>query len=636
MPEQSNPKLIKAYDKYGRELLIPAEKWRTELLPGQIEREWKEPKALYHTIAFAVQDGFEADVLEASRRMCALAPADEGVVCLHGIVLLRNGLAAEAEALYRAFLSDHPESAYVLTNLAKVLAERGDDPGAQELLWQSLILDPNQDNGLLWWGAIYQERAGDAGFVDSMRKVAEIPGSWRAQLWLARKALEANDLETALGLYKTVLDRAPDDPEALMMISGDLGNNGYVEQIVRVLGPVYVPEKHGPYAGLNLLQAYLATKDLAGARRVLHELFELNRPDLRAHLVRFSEECDKLKDELEPMTQDPALSAIEWSLLPTPVWYPDLDDPVWLLPKKRPDAPRILFVTLANTTRMGTQAPVKQKTDEIGRLTRSVPLYLAEVFLYETVFAAAAALPLVNGHYPVVSGVNWSKEQVMALARAGARAMDYVVTGSIAEEAGEYVMAFHVWNIAAEEETASFAQTGGKSKIGRIVAALHGDLLQFFARPAQPSSLPISGVYRAPGAEIIGEYLAAVAQSLALLLARRAGAGDELWGERSLLAGPLDVSLSMAGAPVPKLMFLAGLIRNKGYGSEIYREFKPQVLALLSDAPPDGPLARLAPLVYRLFDDPEEFLLAKDRLIKDAAGDYAAWLTRLQFSPAAP
>lgn len=629
----AEPKQIRAYDKYGREVLIPADKWRTEVLPAQIQRDWNKPQALYQSIVVALRDGFHADMLPASRRMVALDPANEQTVNLHGVVLLKNDLVDEAEALYRDYLADHPQSAYVLTNLAKAVSTRGDQAGAEELLWQSLTVDPNQDNGLLWWGALHQDRAGDAGFVEAIQKVAAVPGSWRPQLWLARKALEGKDLETALGLYRTVLERAPDDPDALMMISGDLGNNGYVEQIVHVLAPIYTPEKHGPFAGLNLLQAYIATKDLAGARRLLHELFELNRPDIREHLVRFSQECDKLKDELEPMKQDEAPPAIEWALLATPVWYSDIDNPTWLLPKKRADAPRILFVAFANTTPLNAVAAVKQRTDEIGRLTRSIPLYLTEAFLYESTFAAAAAMPLVNGHYPVVSGADWTKEHVLQLARAGDRKTDYVVTGSVAEEAGEYTVTFHVWNAAAEAETASFSQTGGKSKIGRIVGALHGDLLQFFRRPSSSRGEMAQRLYHAPTGDLLGEYLLAIEQSLALLLAKRTGSGDDLWGERALLAVPLNLSLKMPIAPIPKLMFLAGLIRNKAYGSEIYREFKPQLTALLEDGPPDGPLARLAPLVYRLFDDPEEFLLAKARLRSGAPADYAAWLDHLTFAP---
>jgi tetratricopeptide (TPR) repeat protein len=630
--ESVPPRQIKAYDKYGREVLIAAEQWRQEVLPGRLQQVWDDPQALYQTILVAVQDGFQKDVLDASRHLIALDPNTEGIVCLHGIVLLRNERNEEAEKLYWDYLAAHPKSAYVRTNLAKAVAERGDAAGAEALLWQALEIDPNQDNGLLWWGAIHKERGGDPGFLDAMQRVAAVPGSWRAELWLARNALEQKDLESALGYYKIVLERAPDNPDALMMISGDLGNNGYIDQIVHVLGPIYMPQRHGPFAGFNLLQAYLATKDLAGARRLLHELFELNRPDLQAHLVRFAQECDKLKDELEPIRQDASPPSTEWAILATPVWYPDLDDPVWLLPKKR-EAERILFVTFANTTRLSIQEATRQKTDDIGRLTRSIPLYLAEAFLFETGFVVASALPLVNGHYPVVSGADWTKDHVLQLARSGERHMDYVVTGSISEEAGEYTVAFHVWNVAAETETATFSQTGGKSKIGRIIAALQSDLLQFFHKPRAVQSTPISATYRAPGADLLGEYLLAIDQSLTLLLAVRAGSGNELWGERSLLGVPLDLSLRMVGAPIPKLTFLAGLIRNKDYGSEIYQEFKPQMLALLEDSDIDGPLTRLSPLVYRLFDDPEEFLLVKDRLRKSATGDYDAWLDKLQFHP---
>ena len=42
--------------------------------------------------------------------------------------------------------------------------------------------------------------------------------------------------------------------------------------IVELIAPRYVAERHGPAAGLNLLQAYLALGDPDGARHVLGQL----------------------------------------------------------------------------------------------------------------------------------------------------------------------------------------------------------------------------------------------------------------------------------------------------------------------------------------------------------------------------
>jgi hypothetical protein len=42
-----------------------------------------------------------------------------------------------------------------------------------------------------------------------MQKVASLPGSWRAQLWLARDALQATHKDEAMALYRSAFERLP-------------------------------------------------------------------------------------------------------------------------------------------------------------------------------------------------------------------------------------------------------------------------------------------------------------------------------------------------------------------------------------------------------------------------------------------
>jgi hypothetical protein len=56
-----------------------------------------------------------------------------------------------------------------------VYANRGDNAEAENILWHSLELDSNQDNGLAWFYAIHNERGGESSVLDALRVSLSFP-----------------------------------------------------------------------------------------------------------------------------------------------------------------------------------------------------------------------------------------------------------------------------------------------------------------------------------------------------------------------------------------------------------------------------------------------------------------------------
>jgi hypothetical protein len=119
--------------------------------------------------------------------------------------------------------------------------------------------------------------------------------SWRAQLWLARDALERRDLVAAEGFYAEALARAghPAPPDALMQMSGDLGNNGYPAEIIRLVEPYFDPAVHGLLVGNNLIKAYHKLGRTGAAWRVLGQLRAQKRHDWQEPLRYWDAELAK-------------------------------------------------------------------------------------------------------------------------------------------------------------------------------------------------------------------------------------------------------------------------------------------------------------------------------------------------------
>lgn len=233
-----NEEMIVAYDANGREMHIARSDWRNNVfLPG-LEQKWNNAAELYDAILGGLNDGFAADLIPAAARLVEIDDDPERSHTIQSIVLMENKRLVDAENTLQAGIAKVGATGILLTNLAKVFSHKGDDARAEKLLWQAIEADPNLDNGLLWWASIKQEREGEAGYVAGLRTVAALPGSWRAQLWLASYHLEHNNVAAARALYDEVLAGGRYDGSSLMMISGDLGRNGEIALLVELIAPV--------------------------------------------------------------------------------------------------------------------------------------------------------------------------------------------------------------------------------------------------------------------------------------------------------------------------------------------------------------------------------------------------------------
>jgi tetratricopeptide (TPR) repeat protein len=287
--------LIKLYDSTGREIFIPREEYKQKVLPKKFQDVQNDANQLYSTIVISLQDGFFTECISPAKHLLQIDPDRERATVVLAIAQMRSGELDDAHNLLTSYLHDVGASGIVLTNLAKVYADQGDSTKAEETLWSAIKTDPNQDNALDWWMAIHYERGGVEARSAAIQRVADLPGSWRAQLWLAREALETGKKDEALLMYRSVLSLAQEHGDVLMMISGDLGKKGFAGEALSIVAPVYNAEKHGPMTGLNLVQACIELKHMRQGEEILAAVEGLNRLDLKAYLERLHQQLDQLK-----------------------------------------------------------------------------------------------------------------------------------------------------------------------------------------------------------------------------------------------------------------------------------------------------------------------------------------------------
>jgi hypothetical protein len=195
-----------------------------------------------------------------------------------------------------------------------------------------------------------------------------------------------------------------DRADVLVTISGDLGATGHIPQIIELVAPRYDAQRHGPATGLNLMQAYLAVRDADAAQHVLDILFSLNRPELEERLHGFSNAVAELINQgawpaSRPATprRRPTMSGVALVTISRPVWSYGLEAFEEILPKKEGKLRRVAFTQLSLPGAYPTSRPaMREPEDELGRLSRAIPLWFAETFYFSPLYSPIAALACIT------------------------------------------------------------------------------------------------------------------------------------------------------------------------------------------------------------------------------------------------
>lgn len=632
--------VVRLRDAQGRELTIPKSEWRAKHLPAKLAELRDKPDQLAALVAQSLRDGFAAEVLDSAAHLAAAdSDAERGHV-LHASVLLDLRKPADAEAVLRAFVDKHGETGPAVAHLAKARAAQGDDTGAADLLWRSLELDPNQDQALLWFVARQREKAGadsapgEQAALDAFRRVAALPDSWRAHLWLARHHLERRDLSAALKLYEEALDRAPRPVPAdlLQQMSGDLGNHAHLPEILHLVAPYYDVARHGLPTGLNILKAYHDLGQLDAAGRFLDRLHARQRPDWAQALAFWNAEIEKSRRSIDsappppprvsasvtPSASEtsapsptpssgaaaPAAENIQVTLLAVegPVWLPPESPAVELFPAKADDAPLVAFLGASAEVPPPADASPGQTgiAEAAGRLARALPLFLSEQVELATPALARVLVPWVVKPRPgfIVGGIPWDD----ATASRHARAV-------VPDDVADYLVVTHLrcvdatWSVdlrlvrtidAACLATASIpcppADPG--QALPALAATLH-DLLSAHADIARAPQAPGT-----PPPAPSSDYLLRLEQLLAVRTAGIEPAKSTLRGEREILEGQLRLCLAQPDNLPARLLFAHTLKAMKRLRPEIVPEFQARADSLQNENPLREPARSV---VSRLF-----------------------------------
>lgn len=586
------PEMVRVHDAYGREIQIPRQQWLDSVVMGNIEKAWNDPDKLASMIMGAFNDGFFAEMVRPSEHLAEIDPNPQRGATLLSISYLKTERVDDAGRVLEDHIAKHGESGVVLTNLAKVYAERNEEGKAQETLRHALELDPNQENALNWLQAEYRQKDGDAGELKALQQVAALPGSWRAQLWLARKALQRTALEEAIVLYRESLAKAgsPVPPDLLMQMSGDLGRQAHILELLDLTAPHFRPEHHGIMVGNNILKAYIDLGQIEPARMVLDQLYALKRPDWRETLNFW--EAEIAKTRLQTLSPEPP-DKLRLTLA-------NIDGPVWLNPTspaaelfagREEGGPTICFICASVGQTDSPDKAEHQFADTAGRLSRALPLFFAEQMYWGSDAQVTTLIPRVQGQQGAfaVMGAAWKDEDAARFARQGEIKYDYAVTThlELAKETCRLELRIlrTIDGACLKTLDAAFDKDRPESAIPELTEKLRSALIA----ETGASLAAEDPAYSVPTDHILPMYLLRLEQ----LLGVRCAATEEtrqgfLHGERDILDGMIQLALARPHSVSARVLMTQCFQTMKRVRPDILPEFVEKVSLLQREHPLAG------------------------------------------------
>jgi hypothetical protein len=272
---------------------------------------------------------------------------------------------------------------------------------------------------------------------------------------------------------------------------------------------------------------------------------------------------------------------------PVEVVVMKLDQPVWargvlgfdaVLPAKTHAAPRIHFICGSGETSDETGGKVvSQPTNDLGRIARALPMFLAEELYLRTNARTAFLLPWMKQGGFILSAKPWTR----AFLPPDHSPPDLIVYLHVDARVSPWLLRVTIENAQRDADPVVFEQAFTLQTSGQDVLTLLYDLIPRLTLLLALRREESNSALGTPPPELLPGYLAAIEQALAIgLAARHTGGKSFLHQERSIFDHLFDVALQSDQLLRPRMLLVNALENQTRRRPDIAREYLEK-LALL-------------------------------------------------------
>ena len=275
-----------------------------------------------------------------------------------------------------------------------------------------------------------------------------------------------------------------------------------------------------------------------------------------------------------------------------------LEEPIWtrgvlgfeaLLPERSPTSPRIAFICGSGDPGAKPDDPVtKQPTDDLGRLTRAIPMFFAEEILLRTAAKGCFVVPWMKGGGFVLSAKPWQLED-LHVAELHA---DFVVLLHIDAQLAPWKMTLTI-RVAAD--ASKVAEWEEPIDVRNSAATVTQSLLRLIRSLKTVTSRQVPEGLATVPQEHLPRYLAATEQALAVsTAAMESSSSNLLYAERAIIDNLLLLALATPSSVRTRCRLLNTLEKEARRRPDVVREYREKLRRLQIEHPlPSGATANI-------------------------------------------
>jgi hypothetical protein len=260
-----------------------------------------------------------------------------------------------------------------------------------------------------------------------------------------------------------------------------------------------------------------------------------------------------------------------------------------LLPKKSESSVRVAFICGSGDPGVKDGDPVlKQRSNDLGRFTRAMPMFLAEELKIQTLARSSFVLPWIKGGGFVLSAKPW-RYQDLKIDRTKA---DYVALLHVDARQTSWTMRLE---LIVATDGAAIGMWDQPIDLQRLQSTAAGALENVIKAVGVVRQSPESDELMAPPPERLAQYLVALEQALAVGAANVEDPGNSiLYEERSIFDNLLSLAVDTPACIRTRCLLLNTLEKEARRRPDIAREYREKIQRLQKEHPlKAGPASNL-------------------------------------------
>ncbi len=269
-----NGPAVQVQDDQGRPIAIGLE----DLLGG-LEKHWTENQDdLMRGRIFAqelMKYGRNEKAEKVLSKIVALGGDGDDWLGL-GVAQLNQEKWDKAEATLKGAQNLMKDNPFPSLHLAKVAAGKKDKKAERESVDRAISIAPNSVDAWAYLTNVLREQDGEDKAVKAVEELANAPVNAKtAAPYIALQGFYASEEKTrdkAIGFAKKAVERAPEDPLALLCLSALYGQAGKLDEVVKMLAPHEAKMQRDVRLAHNYFEALFQSRDMDKVKALLNKL----------------------------------------------------------------------------------------------------------------------------------------------------------------------------------------------------------------------------------------------------------------------------------------------------------------------------------------------------------------------------